>query len=450
MRQQVEGSGSPSPSHEGVMDNDAWHARRQDAVPRGVSNLLHSYIERARNAEFWDVEGNRYIDFASGIAVLNTGHLHPRVATAVAAQLEKVSHTCFQIIPHTGYVELAERLNALAPGDTAKKTLLLTTGAEAVENAVKIARSYTGRRGVVAFSGGFHGRTMMALALTGKVTPYKANFGPFPGDVYHLPFPIAYHGVTSEDSLKALATLLHADIGAENIAAILIEPVQGEGGFYPAPYEFLRALRALCDQHGIVLIIDEVQTGFCRTGPVFAHQLAGIEADLITMAKSLAGGFPLAAVTGKAEIMDAPDPGGLGGTFAGSPIACAAALAVLDVIEEERLEERASAMGDALSEQLEALRATPPLDSVIGDIRGIGGMIAMELVEGGDANRPAAALTRELVQACARRGLLILACGVRGNVIRFLAPLTISDELLSEGVKILGEELTRLAASAAH
>ena len=447
MPKKISSAGQQPAAKSGSANNSAWHARRLEAIPRGVSNLLHTYVERARNAEFWDVEGNRYIDFASGIAVLNTGHMHPRVVAAVAAQLDKVSHTCFQITPYPGYVELAERLNALAPGDTPKKTLLLTTGAEAVENAVKIARSYTGRRGVVAFSGGFHGRTMMALALTGKVTPYKANFGPFPGDVFHLPFPIAYHGVTIEDSLKALTTLLYADIGAEHIGAIVIEPVQGEGGFYPAPFEFLQALRALCDEHGIVLIIDEVQTGFCRTGPVFAHQLAGIEADLITTAKSLAGGFPLAAVTGKAEIMDAPDPGGLGGTFAGSPIACAAALAVLDVIAEERLCERSTAMGDALSEQLEALRATAPLDRVIGDIRGIGGMIAMELVEGGDPDRPAAALTRALVQACARRGLLILACGIRGNVIRFLAPLTITDELLSEGVTILGEELTKLVVA---
>jgi 4-aminobutyrate aminotransferase / (S)-3-amino-2-methylpropionate transaminase / 5-aminovalerate transaminase len=303
------------------------------------------YVERARNAELWDVEGRRYIDFAGGIAVLNTGHLHPKVQAAVASQLERFSHTCLMITPYESAVELAEKLNRLAPGPTPKKAIFVTTGAEAVENSIKIARAHTGRSGVIAFGGGFHGRTFMAMALTGKVAPYKAGFGPFPGDVFHAPFPIAYHGVSVQQSLDALEHIFKYDIEPARVAAIIIEPVMGEGGFYIAPPEFLQALRRLCDQHGIVLVIDEIQTGFARTGKMFAIEHAGIEADLMTMAKSLAGGFPLAAVVGKANIMDAPGPGGLGGTYAGSPIACAAALAVLDVIEEERLCERAEQIG---------------------------------------------------------------------------------------------------------
>lgn len=418
-------------------NNAAWAARRQAAIPRGVSTLLPVYIARAENSEIWDVEGKRYIDFASGIAVLNTGHLHPRVKAAAAAQLERFSHSCFQINPYPEYVELAERLNALAPGTTPKKTIFFNSGAEAVENAIKIARAHTGRNAVVAFSGAFHGRTMMAMALTGKVVPYKAGFGTLPGEVYHLPFPIAYHGVSSEHSLAALDNLLHADLDPSQIAAMVIEPIQGEGGFYIAPTEFLRALRAICNQHGIVLIIDEVQTGFARTGRLFAIEHAGIEPDLMTVAKSMGGGFPISGVIGKAEIMDAPAPGGLGGTYAGAPISCAAALAVLDVIEEEQLCARADQIGSLLSSLLEALQAQPELAATIGEIRGVGAMVAMELVQNGDAAKPNAALTKSLVQTCAERGLVLLACGVRGNVIRFLMPLTISDELLREGIGIL-------------
>ena len=419
--------------------NADWQARRQAAIPRGVYTMLPVFVAKAENAELWDVEGRRYIDFASGIAVLNIGHMHPRVKAAVAAQLEKFSHTCFQINPYPEYVQLAERLNQLAPGPTPKKTIFFNSGAEAVENAVKIARAHTRRNGVIAFSGAFHGRTMMAMSLTGKVLPYKAGFGTLPGEVYHLPYPIAYHGVSVEHTLAALDTLLHADLDPSQIAAMVIEPVQGEGGFYIAPPEFLQALRAVCDQHGIVLIIDEVQSGFARTGKLFAIEHAGIEPDLMTVAKSMGGGFPISGVIGKAEIMDAPMPGGLGGTYAGSPISCAAALAVLDVIEDEQLCARADQVGNLLRSLLEEMRADPRLQPLIGEIRGVGAMVAMELVADGDAAKPSAALTKLLVHACAQRGLVVLACGVRSNVIRFLMPLTISDELLREGVGILRE-----------
>ncbi|MFQ5981906.1 MAG: aspartate aminotransferase family protein, partial [Woeseiaceae bacterium] len=309
--------------------NVELQTRRERAMARGMPNLLPVYVERAENAELWDVEGKRYIDFGTGISVLNTGHLHPKVKGAVKDQLERFSHTCFMVTPYESAVALAEKLNSITPGDSLKKSLFVTTGAEAVENAIKIARAHTGRSGVIAFSGGFHGRTMMCLALTGKITPYKAGFGPFPPEVYHAPFPIAYHGVGIEESLAALEHLFKQDIEPSRVAAIIVEAVQGEGGFYVAPAEFLQAIRRLCDQHGIVMIADEIQTGFARTGKMFAIEHAGVEPDLMTLAKSLAGGFPLAAVTGKAEIMDAAEPGGLGGTYAASPIGCAAALAAI-------------------------------------------------------------------------------------------------------------------------
>jgi 4-aminobutyrate aminotransferase / (S)-3-amino-2-methylpropionate transaminase / 5-aminovalerate transaminase len=443
-------SQSTSDPTPGEDNNAQWMQRRQAAIPRGVSTLLPIFVKRAENSEIWDVEGRRYIDFASGIAVLNTGHLHPRVKAAAMAQLEHFSHTCFQITPYPTYVELAERLNQLVPGESAKKSLFLSTGAEAVENAVKIARAHTRRNGVIAFSGGFHGRTLMAMALTGKVQPYKAGFGTLPGEVYHLPFPIAYHGISAAQSLQALDTLLHADIDPAQIAAIIVEPIQGEGGFYVAPAEFLRSLRRLCDQHGIVLVIDEVQTGFARSGRMFAIEHAGIEPDLMTLAKSMGGGFPISAVVGKAAIMDAPSAGGLGGTYAGSPIACAAALAVLEVIGDEHLCERAEQIGQRLRGQLERLRNESALAPVIGDIRGLGAMLAMELVENGRVEQPNAALTRALIPACAKRGLILLPCGIRGNVIRFLMPLTISDALLDEGTAILADAMRDLVGHPAN
>jgi 4-aminobutyrate aminotransferase/(S)-3-amino-2-methylpropionate transaminase len=405
---------------------------------------LPLFVARAENAELWDVEGRRYIDFAGGIAVLNTGHVHPRVKAAVAAQLEAFSHTCFMVTPYAVAVELAEKLNRLMPGAGAKKSIFVTTGAEAVENSIKIARAHTGRSAVIAFGGGFHGRTFMAMALTGKVAPYKAGFGPMPGDVYHAPFPIPYHGVDVEHSLEALERIFKYDVEPSRVAAIIVEPVQGEGGFYVAPPEFLQVLRRLCDQHGIVLVIDEIQSGFARTGRMFAIEHAGIEPDLMTLAKSLAGGFPLAAVVGKASIMDAPGPGGLGGTYAGSPIACAAGLAVLEVIEAENLCARATAIGASMTT---ALRALQKEIRAIGEVRGLGAMIAMELVRNGDDHSPDADLTKALVKRAAEKGLVILSCGLYGNVIRFLVPLTASDEIIREGLEIVAESLRELTGT---
>jgi 4-aminobutyrate aminotransferase/(S)-3-amino-2-methylpropionate transaminase len=429
--------------------NSDLHRRRTSAVPRGVSNSLAVYVDHAKNAELWDVEGRRYIDFASGISVLNTGHLHPRVVAAVTQQMQQVAHACFQVTPYESYIALAERLNALAPGTTPKKTILFSTGAEAVENALKIARYHTRRSAVIAFGGAFHGRTLATMTLTGKVQPYKAGFGPLLPDVYHAPFPMAYHGVTPAMSLAAIEQLFKADVDPARVAAIIIEPVQGEGGFYVAPPEFLRSLRALCDRHGMLLIADEIQSGMARTGRMFAIEHASVEPDLMTVAKSIGGGLPLSAVVGKAEIMDAPPAGGLGGTYAGSPVACAAALAVLDVIAEERLIERAQQLGAKLSARLKTLQAKY---AAIGEVRGIGAMVAMELVKSGNAEQPDADLTRALVQAAARHGLIILSCGVNGNVIRFLTPLTISDALLAEGFDLLDAafaEVTHAPAAAA-
>jgi 4-aminobutyrate aminotransferase/(S)-3-amino-2-methylpropionate transaminase len=408
--------------------------RRAAAIPRGVGNSLQVYADRASNAEIWDVEGRRYIDFASGIAVLNTGHLHTKVQAAVTAQMARLSHACFQVTPYESYVALAERLNDLVPGAAPKKTIFLTTGAEAVENAIKIARHHTQRSAVIAFSGAFHGRTLACMTLTGKVQPYKAGFGPMLPEVYHAPFPIEYHGISTAQSLAALEQLFKSDIDPSRVAAIIVEPVQGEGGFYVAPPEFLRALRSICDTHGIVFIVDEIQSGFARTGRMFAIEHSGVEPDLVTLAKSLAGGVPLAAVTGKAAIMDSPPPGGLGGTYAGSPLGCASGLAVLEIIESEQLCARAMRVGAAVRSRLTDLQSRW---SCIGDVRGLGAMIAMELVKDRRADAPDAELTKALVQAAGRRGLVLLSCGVYSNVIRFLMPLTIPDAELAEGLAIL-------------
>ncbi|MGQ0835218.1 MAG: 4-aminobutyrate--2-oxoglutarate transaminase [Gammaproteobacteria bacterium] len=428
-----------------MSSNRELHERRAAAVPRGVSNSLAVYAERAVNAELWDVEGTRYVDFASGIAVLNTGHVHPKIKDAIAAQLEKLTHACFQVTPYEGYVALAEGLNAAAPGTTPKKTIFLTTGAEAVENAIKIARFHTKRSAVIAFTGGFHGRTLACISLTGKVQPYKVGFGPMLPEVFHLPFPTAFHGVTVDDAMNALAELFKADVDPARVAAIIIEPVLGEGGFYIAPPELLRRLRAVCDEHGIVLIADEIQSGFARTGRMFAIEHSGVEPDLMTIAKSVAGGVPLSAVIGKAAIMDAPGPGGLGGTFAGSPLACAAGLAVLEVIREERLAERAQRIGHFMTSRLKGLQARFPC---IGEVRGLGAMVAVELVKNRRPDAPDADLTKAIVQAAGRRGLILLSCGLYSNVIRFLAPLTIPDAQLKEGFHLFEQALEEAAQPA--
>ncbi|OYD80787.1 4-aminobutyrate--2-oxoglutarate transaminase [Azospirillum brasilense] len=428
------------------MSNQSFQDRRNAAVPRGLANAMPVYVDRAENAELWDVEGNRFIDFAGGIAVLNTGHRHPKIIEAVKAQLDRFTHTCAMVTPYESFVTLAERLNALVPGSMPKKTAFFTTGAEAVENAVKIARAHTGRPGVIAFSGAFHGRTLLAMALTGKVVPYKVGFGPFPAEVYHAPFPNAYRGVSVQDSLKALEQLFKSDVDATRVAAIIVEPVQGEGGFNIAPPEFLQALRKICDDNGILLIIDEIQTGFARTGKMFAIEHSGVEPDLMTMAKSLAGGFPLSAVTGKAEIMDAPIPGGIGGTYAGSPLATTAALAVLDVIEEEKLIQRSNDLGERIAGRFRSMAQRNTL-SVIGDVRNLGGMIAMELVKDRGTKEPAPELTKALVAKAAEKGLVLLSCGTYGNVIRILVPLTASDALVDEGLDIIERSLEELVSA---
>jgi 4-aminobutyrate aminotransferase len=419
------------------MTNAELQSRKEAATPRGVGVMCQFYASHALNAEIWDVEGRRYIDFAAGIAVLNTGHRHPKLVAAMEAQLGKFTHTCYQIVPYQSYVELAERINAITPGSHAKKTALFSTGAEAVENAVKIARAATGRSAVIAFSGGFHGRTMMGMALTGKVVPYKVGFGPFPSEVYHVPFPIELHGVSADDSLAALQTLFKSDVDPERVAAIILEPVQGEGGFYTAPAPFMQALRALCDEHGILLIVDEVQTGFGRTGKLFAMEHYGVIPDLMTMAKSLAGGMPLAAVCGRAEIMDAPAPGGLGGTYAGNPLAIASALAVLDVIEEEKLVARAGVLGQRLTACLNDLRGAVPQ---IAEVRGLGAMVAVEFMQP-DTRTPDMEFTKKVQARALEKGLLLLTCGVYGNVIRFLFPLTIGDAVMEEALAILADAM---------
>ena len=420
------------------MDNSDWQRRKHDAFPRGMGNILPVYVDRARNAEVWDIDGNRYLDFGSGIAVVNTGHSHPRVVAAVREQAERFMHSCIMVTPYPAAVELAERINALAPMRDAR-TMFVSTGAEAVENAIKIARAATGRPGVIAFSGAFHGRTNLCMGLTGKVVPYKHGFGPFTPGIYHAPFPAAYLGVSAEASLAALDALFTSDIQPDQVAAIIIEPVQGEGGFYPAPDGFLKSLREICDKHGILLIFDEIQTGFARTGKFFASQHHGVGPDLMTLAKGIAGGLPLAAVTGRQAVMDGPEPGGLGGTYAGSPLACAAGLAVLEVIETEQLCERAVEVGERVRAGLRALQAAYP--ERIGDVRGLGAMVAMELVVEGDPARPDPGLAKALVARAAQRGLILLSCGVRGNVIRILTPLTIPLPQVDEGLRILADAM---------
>ena len=411
--------------------NAEWHARRLAATPRGVAVFGDFFIDHAKNAEFWDIEGRRFIDFAGGIAVLNTGHVHPRIQAAIAAQLQRFTHSCYQVVPYTEYVTLAERLNALAPITGAKKTAFFSTGAEAVENAIKIARAHTGRSGVIAFGGAFHGRSLFSVALTGKVQPYKAGFGPFPPEIYHVPFPC--HCANLADTQHAIEQLFKCDIEPSRVAAIIFEPVQGEGGFNPIQAEAVRWLRALCDQHGIVLIADEVQTGFARTGKMFAMEHYGVSPDLMTMAKSLAGGTTLSAVCGRTEIMDAPNPGGLGGTYAGHPLAIAAAHAVLDIMADERLPERAQALGAQLQAHLQGCAAANP---ALGDVRALGAMVACDFVNPA-TGAPDADKAKAVQKAALAQGLLLLTCGVYGNTVRFLFPLTIEDSVFAEALAIL-------------
>ncbi|MDF3416087.1 4-aminobutyrate--2-oxoglutarate transaminase [Sulfitobacter sp. M57] len=409
--------------------------RRDNAVAKGVGTR-GIYAANAQNAELWDVDGKRFIDFAAGIAVNNTGHRHPKLMAAVAQQSEQFTHTCFHVAPYEGYLKLAERLNASTPGSFAKKTMLVTTGAEAVENAVKMARAYTGRSGVIAFSGAFHGRTLLGMALCGKVNPYKKAFGAMPPEVMHAPFPNAMQGVTVEQSIAVLENMLRSSIDPDRVAAIIIEPVQGEGGFNTAPPAFLQKLREICDTHGIMLIADEVQAGMARTGKLFAFEHSGVVPDLMVMAKGLAGGFPLSAVTGRAEVVDAAPVGGIGGTYAGNPLAVAAANAVFEVIEEENLCDRAVTIGDMIQTRLKALANRQGMEA-IGDVRGLGAMVAFELVADRESNNPDAPLTARVIAEAESRGLIILPCGTFGNVVRLLPPLTTPVEQVDEALDIL-------------
>ncbi|MEZ0232033.1 MAG: 4-aminobutyrate--2-oxoglutarate transaminase [Methylophilaceae bacterium] len=422
-----------------LISNQDLHQRRLAATPRGIGVMADFFTDRALNAEVWDVEGRRYIDFAGGIAVLNTGHRHPKLVAAVEAQLARFTHTCYQVLPYESYVTLAERINALTPGTHAKKTCFFSSGAEAAENAVKIARASTGRPGVIAFSGAFHGRTLMASALTGKVVPYKVGFGPFPSDVYHVPFPIDLYGVSVEDSINALHTLFKSDIDPKRVAAIMIEPVQGEGGFYIAPPALMQALRRECDEHGILLVFDEVQTGFGRTGKLFAAEHYDVIPDIMLMAKSLAGGMTLSAVCGKAEVMDGPLPGGLGGTYAGNPLAIAAAHAVIDILEEEQLIKRANDLGQKLTARLKSAQSKV---TALKDIRGLGSMIAAEFFDP-VTNQPSSDAAKRVQQAALEDGLILLTCGVYANVIRFLYPLTTEDQIFDEALDIIDRALAK-------
>ena len=414
--------------------NAQWHARRLAATPRGVAVFGDFYIDHAKNAEFWDIEGRRFIDFAGGIAVLNTGHVHPKVQAAIAAQLQRFTHSCYQVVPYAEYVSLAERINAIVPIAGDKKTAFFSTGAEAVENAIKIARSYTKRSGVIAFGGAFHGRSMFAVALTGKVQPYKVGFGPFPPEIYHVPFPC--HCASLEETRHAIEQLFKCDVEPSRVAAIIFEPVQGEGGFNAIQPEAVQYLRTLCDEHGILMIADEVQTGFARTGKMFAMEHFGVSPDIMTLAKSMAGGTTLSAVVGRADVMDAPHPGGLGGTYAGNPLAVAAAHAVLDVMAEEKLVDRANHLGARLKAKLTLAKSR---NGLIGDVRGLGAMVACDFVTASGA--PDAELAKAVQQAALKKGLLLLTCGVYGNVIRYLFPLTIEDSVFEEALAVLDDVL---------
>ena len=416
---------------------------RDHYVPRGVSTAHPIVADRALGSEIWDIEGKRYIDFVGGIGVQNVGHNHPRVVAAMREQLDKATHTAFQVVMYESYLRLAQRLSELAPMSGPKKAIFFSTGAEAVENAVKIARAHTGRQAVISFRGSFHGRTLLTLSLTGSVQPYKQNFGPYATEVYQTPFPYEYRGWNSAAALAVLDDLFASEVPADRVAAIIIEPVLGEGGFVPAPREFLQGLRAVCDKHEIVLIVDEIQTGFGRTGKYFAIEHSGIEPDLMTVAKSLAAGLPLSGVVGKAEIMDAPAPGGLGGTYAGNPVACAAGLAVLDVMRDERLPERAARIGSVVEERMHSWAKEHEL---VGDVRVMGAMAGMELVRNRQTKEPADKETARVLAIAREKGLILLRSGVHHNVIRTLMPLTIPDEQLDEGLDILGEALAEVAA----
>ena len=423
----------------------ALMARREAAVPRGPAHATPIFAARAEGAVIEDVDGNRYIDFAGGIGCLNFGHRAPRVLSAVREQLDKFLHVCFSVTPYEGYIAVAEKLNALTPGRFAKKTLLVNSGAEAVENAIKIARAFTKRPAVICFEDAFHGRTLLAMSLTSKTHPYKAGFEPFASDVYRIPFAYPYRnapGTSAEEFAHHLEDAFKRVVAAESVAAVIVEPVLGEGGFIVPPKDYYRLLQEICRKHGILFIADEVQSGIGRTGKWFASEHFGIEPDLTTSAKSLGGGFPLAAVTGRAEIMDASGIGSLGGTFGGNPVSCAAALAALETIEKDGLLARSTAIGKRFEERARAWQRKWPL---IGEVRGLGGMCAIELVRDTQTREPADTETKEIARFCYEHGLITITAGTLNNVMRILVPLVVTDEQFDEGLGVLEAAIAAVA-----
>ena len=418
--------------------NESLKARRDEACPQGLPSKSGIYAARAKGAELWDVEGKRYIDFIGGIGVLNVGHAHPKVVEAIKKQADDFLHTAFGIAQYESYVEVCETLNRVTPGDTPKKTALFNSGAEAVENSVKFARQITGRPGVIAFEGAFHGRTLLATTLTGKSKPYKVGFGPYVPAIFHAPYPDQYHGVSVEGCLACLDHIFKTAINANEVAAMIVEPVQGEGGFNPAPKEFLEGLRKKCDEHGILLIADEIQSGMGRTGKYFAFEKAGVEPDFICVAKSIAAGLPLSALTGKADLMDKVLAGSMGSTYGGNPVACAAALAVFDIIEDEGLLARAEEIGAKTEARWRELQNGAAKD-VIGDVRRVGGMCALEFVKDGDASKPNGDIAAKILIEARSRGLIMTTAGAYAQCLRSLVPLVVSDELLDEGLDIFAD-----------
>ena len=425
--------------------NQEFETRRDGAVARAIAYSSTFIADRAENAEVWDVEGKRYIDFCGGIGCQNVGHRHDRVVTAIKDQLDRLTHTCFQVTPYESYIALAERLNALLPGDFEKKSLFFSAGGEAVENAVKIARYATNRPALITFTNGYHGRSYMGMALSARMVPFKVGFRPFPSEVYRLPFPDEYHGVSLDDTKRAFETLFRSDCPPDQIAAIFFEPVQGEGGYNIATPEFLAYLRELCDEHGIVMVADEIQTGMGRSGKMFAMEHYGIQPDLTCVGKSIGGGLPISGILGKAEIIDAVPPGGLGGTFGGNPLACAAALAVLDVIETDNLLERGLEMGKAIDGRLRGMAARNSL-TCIGDVRSLGCMNAIEIVSDRESREPDGDLTAKIASIALDKGLILVSAGPTRNVIRLLVPLSASMAVVNEGLDVLESTLEEAVA----
>jgi len=416
------------------MSNAELNELKLKYVAAGAASPATAFADRAENAEIWDADGNRFIDFAGGIGVLNVGHRHPKVVAAVKAQLDKVMHTCQTVMPYEGYVKVAEKLSQIVPVRGHAKVMLANSGAEALENAIKIARAATGRSNIICFDGGYHGRTFYTMAMNGKVAPYQTDFGPMPGTVFRAPYPVDYHGVSEDEALRGLHMALKTDAGVNNTAAIVLEPVLGEGGFYPAPKSFLEKVRAICDEHGILMIIDEVQSGFGRTGKMFAIEHSGVEPDLMTMAKSMADGMPISAVVGTDKHMDASGPNSLGGTYTGSPTSCAAALAVMEVFEEENILEKSQALGNKLAERFGGWENK---FDCVDNARNMGAMAAFELVKDKAHHTPDPELTAKVCAKAREHGLILLSCGLHGNTIRFLMPVTIEDSVLNEGLDIV-------------